>query len=291
MSINFRLHATLWESSAKLKTPSPALIRHIKHSFSFEINLIIRYAKGSNCKFQLPITLCHYQLFLTDIGPEVNIQEGFQIRGTCMMVSSLLATTAHSFCSLRRGSEISLFTFCLRPAQSAHPSMSNSPNESLIQGKDYKFPKLYPFHIDQWDFWSQGSVASISQASDWHHFFLKMIAFIQVKFAANTDVWAHGRVCPAARDGMKSQLLCGILVSAQTLSKTQSPLWIAWHGETKTWGKALKEKIPLCSSPCFCKGPAFKWRNCCCGALFCRQFWTEKGSICWEFPMQFLGVI
>lgn len=164
MSINFRLHATLWESSAKLKTPSPALIRHIKHSFSFEINLIIRYAKGPNCKFQLPITLCHYQLFLTDIGPEVNIQEGFQIRGTCMMVSScLLPQLIHSVAS-----EISLFTFCLRPAQSAHPSMSNSPNESLIQGKDYKFPKLYPFHIDQWDFWSQGSVASISQASDWH---------------------------------------------------------------------------------------------------------------------------
>lgn len=191
MSINFRLHATLWESSAKLKTPSPALIRHIKHSFSFEINLIIRYAKGSNWKFQLPITLCHCQLFLPDIGPEVNIQEGFQIRGTCMMVSSLLATTAHSFCSLRRGSEISLFTFCLRPAQSAHPSMSNSPNESLIQGKDYKFPKLYSFHIDQWDFWSQGSVASISQASDWKWLHSSRWNLLQTQMCGHMDVSAQ----------------------------------------------------------------------------------------------------
>lgn len=39
-----------------------------------------------------------------------------------------------------------------------------------------------------------------------------MIVFIQVKFAGSTDVWARGHVCPAARDGVKSQLLCGILV-------------------------------------------------------------------------------
>lgn len=79
MSINFRLHAILWGSSAKQKAPSPASIRHTKYSFSFEINLIIRYAKGSNCKLQFPITLCHSQLLLTDTGPGMSIQEGLRL--------------------------------------------------------------------------------------------------------------------------------------------------------------------------------------------------------------------
>lgn len=202
MSINFRLHATLWESSAKLKTPSPALIRHIKHSFSFEINLIIRYAKGSNCKFQLPITFCHYQLFLTDIGPEVNIQEGFQIRGTCMMVSSLLATTAHSVAlgeALRYHSLLSVSDQLNQLTQ----VWATLLTRALFKAKITNSPSYIPFTLISETFGARAALPPFPKLLT-DISFLKMIAFIQVKFAANTDVWAHGRVCPAARDGMKS---------------------------------------------------------------------------------------
>lgn len=121
---------------------------------------------------------------------------------------SFLATTAHSFCSLRRGSEIPVLPFCLRPAQPAHPSMRRFPNQSLSQGKDYKLPFAWISET----FGAREALPPFPKLLT-DISFLEMIGFIQGKFAASTDVWAHGRVCPAARDGVKwNTCLCIDLV-------------------------------------------------------------------------------
>lgn len=87
--------------------------------------------------------------------------------------------------------------------------MRRFPNQSLSQGKDYKLPFAWISET----FGAREALPPFPKLLT-DISFLEMIGFIQVKFAASTDVWAHGRVCPAAREGVKSQLLYGILVSA-----------------------------------------------------------------------------
>lgn len=162
MSINFRLHAILWGSSAKQKAPSPASIRHTKYSFSFEINLIIRYAKGSNCKLQFPITLCHSQLLLTDTGPGMSIQEGLRLgEHAWWFPPCFLPQLIHSVASEKALRHHSVFSVSQTSSVSS-PKYEKLSLKSLIQGKDYQLPKSVPFFTDHWDFWSQGSIASIS---------------------------------------------------------------------------------------------------------------------------------